>query len=120
MKLFVTDIDGTLMDSNKQIQGEDITAIRQAHRQGVRMCLASGRMYEEIKVVMDVLEVPCYAICQNGATLVDCSGTVIVSNTFRSDLTLSVQHVTSSDDLVTVICSADANYVRVRTPETNH
>ncbi|CAM3135003.1 HAD family hydrolase [Paenibacillus lupini] len=118
MKLFVSDIDGTLMDKSKQIRKEDIDAIRLAHQQGVQICLASGRMYEEIKVVIDMLAVPCYAICQNGATVVGLDGTVIGANKFQTDLALSVQQITAPADLVTVICSAEGNYVAVRTTET--
>lgn len=118
IKLFVSDIDGTLMDRSKQIRKEDIDAIRLAHRQGVHICLASGRMYEEIKVVMELLAVPCYAICQNGAGIVDPRGTVIQESKFSSELALDVQQKTAPADLVTVICGSEGNYVAEQTLET--
>src|SRR4051812_36738415 len=89
-KLFLSDIDGTLMDGRKQIRDEDIRAIREAHRQGVVIALASGRMHAEIKQVMDLLEVPCYAICQNGADLVGLDGNTVRSFRYEADLALSV------------------------------
>ncbi|WP_336786136.1 HAD family hydrolase [Paenibacillus sp. MMO-177] len=118
IKLFVSDIDGTLMDRNKQIRKEDIDAIRLAHRQGVHICLASGRMHEEIKVVMELLGVPCYAVCQNGATIMDQGGAVIRASTFQADLALALQQLTAPSDLVTVICGSEGNYVARQTAET--
>ncbi|MCM3626067.1 HAD family hydrolase [Paenibacillus glycanilyticus] len=118
IKLFVSDIDGTLMDRSKQIRAEDIEAIRLAHRQGVHICLASGRMHEEIKVVMELLAVPCYAVCQNGATIVDRDGTVIRASQFQSELALAVHQKTAPADLVTVICGGEGNYVAEQTADT--
>ncbi|TCM99021.1 hypothetical protein EV294_102308 [Paenibacillus sp. BK033] len=120
IKLFVSDIDGTLMDRSKQIRKEDIDAIRLAYRQGVHICLASGRMYEEIKVVMELLDIPCYAVCQNGATIVDRNGTVIRASKFQADLALAVQRMTEPAELVTVICGSEGNYVAEQTAETEH
>ncbi|UVI30457.1 HAD family hydrolase [Paenibacillus spongiae] len=117
MKLFVSDIDGTLMDSRKQIRDEDVRAIREANQMGVAICLASGRMYEEIRLVMDELEVPCYAICQNGAAIIGLDGGIIQSNDYHADLALSVREAVRHPELVTVICSADGNYVSELTPE---
>lgn len=118
IKLFVSDIDGTLMDRSKQIRKADIDAIRLAYQQGIHLCLASGRMHEEIKVVMELLNVPCYAICQNGAAIVDLDGTVIHSSQFPPDLALAVRQMTATADLVTVICGSEGNYVAEQTAET--
>ncbi|GLX71267.1 HAD family hydrolase [Paenibacillus glycanilyticus] len=118
IKLFVSDIDGTLMDRSKQIRQEDIDAIRLANEQGVHICLASGRMYEEIKVVMDVLGVPCYAICQNGATIVDQNGTVIQASRFDRELALNVHRYVAPAPLVTVICGSEGNYVAENSADT--
>lgn len=110
-KLFLSDIDGTLMDARKQVQAEDIEAIREAHRQGVVIALASGRMHAEIKQVIDLLDVPCYAICQNGADLVGTDGNVVRSFRYDADLALAVQAFTDREGFVPVVCSSEGNYV---------
>ncbi|NBD25651.1 HAD-IIB family hydrolase [Paenibacillus glycinis] len=110
-KLFLSDIDGTLMNSRKQVRAEDIEAVREAHRQGVVIALASGRMHAEIVQVIELLGVPCYAICQNGADLVGLDGNVLRSFRYEADLALSVQAFTDEEGLVPVICSAEGNFV---------
>ena len=43
IKLIVSDIDGTLVNDNKEILPEVITAIQAARQQGIRVVLCSGR-----------------------------------------------------------------------------
>ncbi|WP_164545396.1 HAD family hydrolase [Paenibacillus albus] len=118
LKLFVSDIDGTLMNARKEITEEDVQAIKEASRLGVAICLASGRMYEEITKVMEVLDTACYAVCQNGATIIGLDGEVLRSNVFASELALSLQAATKLPGFVPVICSSDCNYVLHATEHT--
>ncbi|SFJ69980.1 hypothetical protein SAMN02799624_05560 [Paenibacillus sp. UNC496MF] len=115
-KLFLSDIDGTLMNSRKEIHAEDIEAIREAHRSGVAVGLASGRMHAEIRQVMELLEVPCYAICQNGADLVGPDGETLRSNRYDAELASAVRAFTDREAFVPVVCGADGNYVTDLTP----
>jgi hydroxymethylpyrimidine pyrophosphatase-like HAD family hydrolase len=113
-KLFVSDIDGTLLDRYKRVHPSDIDAIRELHENGVSFCLASGRMYEEIKSVMDGMGVPYYAVCQNGASVYDRQGLLLASHTFEAVLALSIIRFLEGTGLVTVVCAADGNYVAVK------
>lgn len=117
LKLFVSDIDGTLMNAQKKILDEDIQKLQIANDSGVTICLASGRMYEEIKQVIDILNFPCYAICQNGASIFDEKGTVLRSNCFETELALSIYDFVQQSGLVPVICRADGNFVTHMTDE---
>ena len=45
VKLFVTDLDGTLLPSGKDVPCENIEAVQQAVRAGVIVTIATGRMY---------------------------------------------------------------------------
>ena len=45
VKLFVTDLDGTLLPSGKDVPRENIEAVQKAVRAGIIVTIATGRMY---------------------------------------------------------------------------
>ena len=111
IKLFASDIDGTLMNRRKEIHPRDLEAVREASENGMVVCLASGRMYSEIKMVMEELSKPCYAICQNGASVYSDTGVLLNAYHFDSVLAASLFDFVKAPGLVPVICAADGNYV---------
>ena len=44
MKLFATDLDGTLLDREGRVRPEDKEAIRAARARGVKVTIATGRL----------------------------------------------------------------------------
>ena len=48
IRLIVTDVDGTLVDSNRQCPQINIDAFRKAHQQGIQVVIATGRPLEGI------------------------------------------------------------------------
>ena len=44
------DLDGTLLDDDKVVSPENIAALRELHKNGVRIVLASGRMSERVQI----------------------------------------------------------------------
>ncbi|WP_054024589.1 Cof-type HAD-IIB family hydrolase [Bacillus sp. FJAT-28004] len=111
IKLFASDIDGTLMNGRKEIHSRDIQAVREAMESGMIVCLASGRMYSEIKMVIEELAKPCYAICQNGASVISDTGVLLSANHFESELASSLFKFVHIPGLVPLICASDGNYV---------
>ena len=55
VKLFVTDLDGTLLPGGKTVSPENIRAVREAVRAGVTVTIATGRMY---RAALPVAEAP--------------------------------------------------------------
>ncbi|HEU4964799.1 MAG TPA: Cof-type HAD-IIB family hydrolase [Bacilli bacterium] len=70
-KMLVCDIDGTLLDSNSQLAPQVIEAIREAHKQGVVITLASGRPLRGVVPIARQLGVNVPVILGNGALIVD-------------------------------------------------
>lgn len=70
-KMLVCDIDGTLLDSASRLAPEVIEAIREAHKQGVVITLASGRPLRGVIPVAKQLGVEVPVILGNGALVVD-------------------------------------------------
>ncbi len=74
-KLFVSDLDGTLLVDRGQdgvfTTDRSRAALRALQRQGVTVCLASGRMHESIRHIAADLNVIGPVISYNGAMLRD-------------------------------------------------
>lgn len=70
-KLMCIDVDGTLVDSNKNLPKENRRAIQKAYKAGVKIAIASGRAPASVKEILDDLGIEGYGICLNGAYIID-------------------------------------------------
>jgi hypothetical protein len=70
-KLIVTDMDGTLLNSDKQISEETKLALQSLMATGCRFTLATGRIYKAAKRYGDQIGITTPLICCNGAMIVD-------------------------------------------------
>lgn len=69
--MLVTDMDGTLLNSSKQISEENRSAIERFVAQGGIFTLATGRIASSVKRFADVLPLGAPAIIYNGAIIYD-------------------------------------------------
>ena len=76
VKLFVTDLDGTLLPSGKDVPRENIEAVQKAVRAGVIVTIATGRMYRAALPVAEALGVDVPIITYNGALIKSTKGKV--------------------------------------------
>ena len=65
------DVDGTLVDSNKDLPKENKEAIQKACNAGLKVAIASGRAPASVKEILDDLGIEGYGICLNGAYIID-------------------------------------------------
>lgn len=65
-KLFCVDLDGTLLTDQKEIDGQDIEALRKASGQGVKIALITGRMPAATDMIVRKLAIPCIRACNAG------------------------------------------------------
>ncbi|KAF2955368.1 HAD family hydrolase [Marinitoga sp. 38H-ov] len=84
-KVFVFDLDGTLLNSKEQMTERTINAIKKIYEKGSFIIIASGRMYKSTKIVINkylpfLNEIPI--VSYNGAYVVSHSGEVV----FESDI----------------------------------
>lgn len=74
-KILFTDLDGTLLDDQKEIPIENRRAIRKALQEGHSVVISTGRPLESGKMVasrLGLMEGGCYMIAYNGAVVYDC------------------------------------------------
>lgn len=83
VEAFFIDLDGTLLDKwNKKVSQKNIEVIKEKQKT-TPIVISTGRSYStKVKKVMNLLNIK-YAICQNGAVVVDSDGK------FYQDITLN-------------------------------
>lgn len=65
-KLLAIDLDGTLLDDNKEIGQETLEAIQRASDLGIKIALITGRMPAATESIKAKLKVPCILACNAG------------------------------------------------------
>jgi Cof subfamily protein (haloacid dehalogenase superfamily) len=70
-RLLVADIDGTLVNVDREITPPVRAAVRAAQARGVRVCLATGRIWPSARRFVDGLGADPPAILSNGAMVYD-------------------------------------------------
>lgn len=70
-KLVCVDMDGTLLDSSKNVKRHNIDVIRKADKLGVKVVLTTGRGYPFAKKFRDEIGISTPIIASNGAYIVD-------------------------------------------------
>lgn len=85
MKLFVTDLDGTLLNSDHQLTAFSMNAIRTAMNTGMPVCIATGRSYNDILGIIADLPVKPYIISSNGASVYHADGRKMHSTSIPKD-----------------------------------
>lgn len=70
-KAVFIDLDGTLLDNEKNISKENIEAIERAISKGALVCICSGRQIDITREYKKVAHASKYLICSNGAIIYD-------------------------------------------------
>ncbi len=78
-KLLALDIDGTLLNSKKQITPRVREAIRAAVEKGCFVLLATGRMYRAMAHINESLGLTMPCMVYGGAQIVKDGGTALVN-----------------------------------------
>ncbi|MGH7442835.1 MAG: HAD family hydrolase, partial [bacterium] len=103
LKLFATDLDGTVLVDQGQY-GCNATprlkaALRALEAGGVTVCLASGRMHESIRDIARDMGLVCPIISYNGGMLRAADDTVLRATTLDPDLAAEIVDFAESRDI---------------------
>lgn len=82
IKMVAIDIDGTLINDNRQITPKTVAAIKKASQQGIKIVLCTGRPMTGVRAYLDQLSLANredeYVVSFNGALAQTTSGNVMV------------------------------------------
>ncbi len=90
VKLFVTDLDGTLLPAGTKVSERNIKAVQDAVKAGITVTIATGRMFRAALPVAEALGVNVPIITYNGALIKTVDGEVIHSVYLDEQLILDV------------------------------
>ncbi|WP_315079547.1 Cof-type HAD-IIB family hydrolase [uncultured Clostridium sp.] len=77
IKLIASDMDGTLLNNNHDIDVETVEAIRKAEEAGIIFTISTGREYDSVKYILDKHNIKCQCILSNGAEYRDEEGKIL-------------------------------------------
>lgn len=70
-RLLVTDVDGTLLPADRQVPPAVRDAVRAVQARGVRVCLATGRMWNSVRPYLEAVGADSPVVLYNGAVVYD-------------------------------------------------
>ncbi|MEO8500106.1 MAG: HAD family hydrolase [Vicinamibacteria bacterium] len=71
VRVLALDIDGTLLNSRREVSPRNLAAIAAAERAGVRIALVTGRRYPAAKKIADLLPVRPTLVLHNGGLVIE-------------------------------------------------
>lgn len=77
IKLIASDMDGTLLNDNHEIDKDTAEAIKKAEESGIIFVISTGREYENVKYILDKRDIRCQCILSNGAEYRDENGNIL-------------------------------------------
>lgn len=77
MKLIVSDLDGTFLNSKRQVPGANIAALRAAREKGMEIAIATGRNYGNVLELFRGTGLRPHVISNNGAFVYDREGQLL-------------------------------------------
>ena len=86
IKIAFFDLDGTLLNDNKDISKEDIETLNYLHDIDIKIVLASGRFDKIVSKYAQVLGCVDYLIANNGALMYDKQDNIIFKDVFNPTL----------------------------------
>lgn len=90
VKLFVSDIDGTLLVPGKKISARNIDAVKRMADAGITVTIATGRMYRAALPIAKELGVNVPIITYNGALIKSVDGEIIHAEYLPEDIVVEL------------------------------
>jgi Cof subfamily protein (haloacid dehalogenase superfamily) len=116
IKLVVTDMDGTLLNSNHEVSPLFFELFSRLRERGILFVAASGRQYNNILDKLDAIKDDIIIIAENGGFAVQ-NGREIVSTPLDNDIKSNILRVLRGvENTHPVLCAKDNAYVDSASP----
>lgn len=77
IRLIASDMDGTLLNNDHDIDIETVEAIRKSEEAGIIFAISTGREYDSVKVLLDKHNIKAQCVLSNGAEYRDEDGNIL-------------------------------------------
>ncbi|QQZ09272.1 Cof-type HAD-IIB family hydrolase [Heyndrickxia vini] len=112
IKCIASDMDGTLLNSRQEISELNRKAILFAKDQGVEFVIATGRSYDEAKVILEATGINCPIIAANGAEIRNIQGDIVSTTGIDKEHASSIINVLSQLDIYFEVYTSKGKYTK--------
>jgi Cof subfamily protein (haloacid dehalogenase superfamily) len=103
IKVIVSDLDGTLLDSNHRISEYSKSVFRKLHEENYLIIVATGRHHLDAMPIVESIGIPYYLVTSNGARIHSPSKELLFSIDMQSESIKSVLSLDIDPDITTVL-----------------
>ena len=111
IKLIASDMDGTLLTTDKRLPGDFTQVVRALEEKGVSFCIASGRQYASLRRDLQELVPQLIFIAENGALIMERDKQLFIDPLDGHDLPAIVRAAQGLEQVYPVICRSDSALV---------
>ncbi len=116
IKMFVSDIDGTMMQHGGIIDEEDVQALRKLAEEGVILCFASGRLDNEIAALMKDIGTNFHRISVNGVFVYTHDDEQLLNASFEPDILPELIAISNDEKFIRYISDEHDYYIEKKSP----
>lgn len=103
IKVIISDLDGTLLNSDHRISEYTKEVFRELHQQDYLIIVATGRHHLDAMPIIETLGFPIYLVTSNGARIHTPTKELLFSTNMNSSAVQSVLEMDIPDDFTTVL-----------------
>jgi len=118
IKLIAADMDGTLIGKNREISKENIEAIKEAQKNGIKFAIATGRAYCDVEPLLHKYDLQCDCVVLNGAEYRDVNGNIVEHTYIEKSRVVEILDTMKSKDISIEIYTDDGFYTTNTKEET--
>lgn len=111
IKLILTDMDGTLLNSEHKMPEKTIETVEWLHRRGIRFGVASGREYANIRSYFPTLAEEMIFIADNGTLVYDKNKEIYVDCIETEEVVKMVESLRQMPNVWIVLCGKEMTYI---------
>ncbi|WP_117149076.1 HAD family hydrolase [Paraliobacillus zengyii] len=116
LKLFASDLDGTLLQENNHILAEDKRALNELAEHQVELAIATGRADNEIKEIYKLVKQIGHRISQNGSFVYNKQNEIIHTSVFPNEVSKILYELIEEEQVDYLVSTADDIFIKELTP----
>jgi Cof subfamily protein (haloacid dehalogenase superfamily) len=119
IRLIVFDVDGTLIDDNKDLSLKTISVLHDLQLQGVAVSFATGKTFPSVEELVKALNIKVPIILSNGALIQRPNCEMVFSEFLSSDVVRELLEASESCGADLVVYTPDHIFAKEETPNTD-
>ncbi|MFA9376478.1 MAG: Cof-type HAD-IIB family hydrolase [Lachnotalea sp.] len=113
VKLVAVDLDGTFLNSQREVSKRNIETIKQIQKMGIKFITNTGRDYGGVKTVLSKSQIECDYICMNGGAVFNSEGELVRVNDMNREDVTSLLNSVNQDEYYIDINTDQGNCVTI-------